>query len=56
MPRVRVGERSTASEGEVLTRSFPSTWSMVRNSGTVSMGAPQLTPPSVDLAKAVVLP
>src|SRR5262245_14770386 len=49
-------ELSTASEGEVLTRSLPSTWSMVKNSSDVLIGADQVAPLSVDRARPIWLP
>src|SRR5688572_2831316 len=49
-------ELSTAIDGEVLTRSLPSTWSIVRNSALRSIGALHVWPLSVDRAKPVVFP
>src|SRR6185295_11877489 len=56
LPRRGPRELSTASDGDVLTRSLPSTWSIVKNSLLVLSGACQVTPLLSERAKPTVLP
>src|SRR5215510_10977507 len=56
LPLCAPRELSTAREGEVLTRSLPSTWSMVKNSAAVLIGADQVAPLLVERAKPIWLP
>src|SRR5678815_4113075 len=55
-PAFDPGEVSTAREGDVLTRSFPRTWSMVKNGGVMSFGALHVLPLLVERANAMLFP
>src|ERR1044072_7954607 len=55
-PRRGPRELSTASDGEVFTRSLPSTWSIVKNSLLVLIGACQVAPLLSERANPTVLP
>jgi len=56
LPRRGPRELSTASDGEVFTRSLPSTWSIVKNSLLVLMGACHVAPLFSERAKPTMLP